>query len=496
MPDASVPAPETVDAIERAQATRVVVIGGGVAGLVASLEWARIGASVTVLERGDRLGGNAETASLDGLPVDVVADALPIGRAELDSLLDELGLRDRLEPAAAHGIWVTGLPGEAPLPTESVLGIPANPWDPEVRRIIGWRGVWRAYLDRLRPPLTIGHERSLGRLVRTRMGDRVADRLVAPLTRGIYGVSPDTINVEVVAPGLNTALTRTASLSGAVTTLLPDEPAATRASLPGGIGGLVEALAERLGHFGASVERNAEVKALARRDHRWELELTSSAGLRDASTPARIEADVVVIAAGAADAMRLLESAGVAREALDFVDAPSGAELDVVTLVVECSELDAAPRGRAVVPAMPGPVRFAAHVTADWPWLAALAGPGRHVVRVHLEHDAGRRDDDDAVRAATQAAENLFAVTLGKLRAAAVRRVSVDAPAAVLGHTETTGRARKAAALPGVALVGGWLAGAGIAQIIADTVTTIDRQRRAIVWQNSVGSAAQLGSDE
>jgi hypothetical protein len=40
--------------------------------------------------------------------------------------------------------------------------------------------VWRAYLDRLRPPLTIGRERSLGALVRSRMGARLRDRLVAP----------------------------------------------------------------------------------------------------------------------------------------------------------------------------------------------------------------------------------------------------------------------------------------------------------------------------
>ena len=87
----------------------------------------------------------------------------------------------------------------------------------DVRRIIGWRGTWRAYLDRLRPPLTIGQERSLGRLVRTRMGEPVLDRMVAPLSLGAFSIHPDDVDVEIVAPGLNAALTRTGTLAGAVT---------------------------------------------------------------------------------------------------------------------------------------------------------------------------------------------------------------------------------------------------------------------------------------
>src|SRR5690606_30153615 len=88
--------------------------------------------------------------------------------------------------------------------------------DPAVRRIIGWGGAWRAYLDRLRPPLTIGQQRNLGALVRGRMGERVVDRLVAPLTAGRHGLTPDEVDVEIAAPGLNSALTRTGSLAGAV----------------------------------------------------------------------------------------------------------------------------------------------------------------------------------------------------------------------------------------------------------------------------------------
>src|SRR5690606_22652095 len=98
----------------------------------------------------------------------------------------------------------------------------ANPFADDVRRIIGWGGAWRAYVDRLRPPLTIGQERSLGALVTKRMGAKVRDLLVAPVTAGVYSADPDDVDTDVAAPGLNEALTRTGSLSGGVAQLLAE----------------------------------------------------------------------------------------------------------------------------------------------------------------------------------------------------------------------------------------------------------------------------------
>ena len=69
------------------------------------------------------------------------------------------------------------------------------------------------------PPLTIGHQHSLGKLVRSRLGARVLDRLVAPVPSGVYSARPDDIDVDLAAPGLNAALTRTGSLTGAVAEL-------------------------------------------------------------------------------------------------------------------------------------------------------------------------------------------------------------------------------------------------------------------------------------
>ncbi|MBN9177604.1 MAG: FAD-dependent oxidoreductase [Microbacterium sp.] len=507
---AASPEPEAIGRVRR---TQVAVIGGGIAGLVAALEWARIGASVTVIEQRARLGGAIETRELDGLPVDLVADTLPLGDAGVAALLDELGLRDAIEASAAHPVWVAGLPGTpgaAPLPSGAIVGVPANPWADDVRRVIGWSGAWRAYLDRLRPPLTIGHERSLGRLVRTRMGARVVDRLVAPVTRGLYGVEPDDIDVDAAAPGLSAALTRVGSLAGAVAAQLPDavptgEPGveaasrgASRGTLRGGLVLLVAALTRRLSELDANVVTGATVTEITRRDGVWHLAVASdSPAVDEADRPdhpdepgASRVADVVVLATGGAAASTLLTSAGITIAA---GSAPAARSREVVTLVVEAPVLDAAPRGRAVYPVAraagdgseTGAVASAVvHATADWPWLAAAAGPGRHVLRVTLDGPPPA-SDEAAVALATRVAGDLLGAPLPAPRAAAVARVAAPLPASSIGHAERTARVRASVAgAPGLAVVGSWVAGGGIGQVVGDAIAEIDRQRRAVLWSD------------
>ncbi len=201
------------------------MVGGGVAGLVAALECARVGLRVTLLERRDELGGCVGRIELDGLTLDSGAESFATRGGTVAELLERLGLADEIVDPNPAGAWLA-MPGRngaidaAPLPKTGMLGIPANPLGDDVRRIIGWSGACRAYLDRLMPILTIGRAHSLGKLVRSRMGAAVLDRLVTPISAGVYSADPDDLDVDVVAPGLNQAMTRMGSLSGGVADLV------------------------------------------------------------------------------------------------------------------------------------------------------------------------------------------------------------------------------------------------------------------------------------
>lgn len=473
--------PEPFDELmTHARETRVVVIGGGMAGLVAAWECAKVGMPVTVLEASDSVGGTVAAADVAGLRVDTGASSWTAGGAARD-LVAELGLDDRIVTPRDDRTWIAGLAkgAAAPVPDDAVLGIPANPWSDSVRRFIGWTGAWRAYLDRLRPPLTIGKERNLARLVRSRMGDAVLDRMVAPLGLGRFGIAADRVDVSAAAPGLSSALTRTGSLGGAVADLLVGRAGAGVESLDGGLAPLVDALAGRLADLGAVVTTGVRVTGIDRDDAGWR-------ALDGAEVIAA--ADIVVVATDPHEAARLLiPHAGATVAEMTA----AGHRRDILTLVVDAPALDAAPRGGQVYP-VPGSSRASGvvHATARWGWLAQAAGPGRHVLHVAFDRPAGATDDplpDDAGLAAIAREEASALLGVG-IDADAVRGWRRDAfalplPASAIGHDDHARAVRAAVGdVPGLAAVGAWLAGSGLNRIVADAREEAERVRRTALW--------------
>jgi len=491
----------------RAAAQHVVVVGGGIGGLIAARECAKVGMRVTLLEASESLGGSIRTAELDGITVDVGAESFATRGGHVRELIDELGLADAVVSPQGGGAWLSGIPNtpDAKLPGGGLLGIPANPFQDDVRAIIGWRGAWRAYVDRLRPPLTIGHERSLGKLVRSRMGARVHDRLVAPVTVGVYSARPDDVDTDVAAPGLNASLTRVGSLSGAVASLAADRkgkaPGAAVQGLAGGMGRLVAALHAELEKYGVDIRTGAAVSALTRDGGAWsvtaEIAHPDAEDAPDAEIVPDVEADAeteetitatAVILATPEPAARALASTLIP----DLGEAGAAPEIEIVTLLLDSSELDAAPRGSGVL-TVPGShtAKALTHSTVKWGWLRDSAA-GRHLVRVSFGtqgEPAPTADLDDEAAAALALAEAsaLLGVTLrpDQLVASNRARFVQAQPASLIGAAERRSAAREAMQkVPGLGVVGAWMAGTGLAQVIPDAVGEADRVRAALLWQD------------
>lgn len=477
------------DLAAHAQEAHVVVVGGGIGGLVAALECAKVGLRVTVLESSDRLGGLVRSAEVAGLTLDVGAESFATRGGHVRALVEEVALADDIVTPAPGGAWLAGLPGAAPLPRGGVLGIPENPFAEDVRAILGWRGSWRAYLDRLRPPLTIGQQRSLGRLVRSRMGDRVLERLVAPVTSGVYSADPDDIDVELAAPGLSAALTRAGSLSGAVGLLAHARTAAPGSAalgIRGGMSRLVDALATRLGDFGVEIRLGTPVEALEPIPPGSN---GSPQGWRVRTAHAELTADQVIVAASESAARRLLQPL------IGLEDAPGPApRVHIVTLVLDAPALDAAPRGSGVL-TVPGSHRAKAltHSTAKWPWLAETAGarhPHRHVVRVSFGSQSEPPATDGLdLAAATALALSEAAALLGvaldssQVVGSDIARYEQTLPGAAIGQKDAADSVRaRLAGLTGIAAVGAWLSGTGLAQVVPDARAQALAVRRAALF--------------
>ena len=333
---------------------RVIVVGGGIAGLVAARDLAIGGCEVTLLEASAVLGGRVARHTVAGIDLDAGAESFATRGGTVAAFVAELGLGDAIVAPNPSGAWLQPADRDAlPLPKTGLFGIPGTPLAKDVIAVTGLPGALRAELDVLLPFAAVRDGQSLGDLVRRRMGPRVLNSLVAPVVLGIHSRHPDELEVDTVAPGLRKAIARTGSLSRAVLALRAAAPAGSAvAGLHGGLYRIVEALAADLHRRGVSVRTQVRVTAT----------LAGAVTLADGE---KLEADHVVLATE--------------------LDPSFSGEIVLATLVVDAPQLDAAPRGTGLLVA-PGATGIRAkaltHATAKWGWLAEAAGAHRHVLRL------------------------------------------------------------------------------------------------------------------
>ncbi|MHB1235110.1 MAG: protoporphyrinogen/coproporphyrinogen oxidase [Microbacteriaceae bacterium] len=365
-----------------------IVVGGGIAGLVTARDLAIGGRQVIVLEASDVLGGKVVSHTVGGIVLDAGAESFATRGGVVSALAAELGLGGEIVLPNPAGAWLQPGKGPAlPLPRTGLLGIPGMPLARDVIAVVGLAGALRAELDALLTGWPAYRSRTLGELVRRRMGRRLADRLVVPVVMGVHSRHPDELAVDTVAPGLRAGMLRTGSLARAVLGLRAAAPAGSAAAgIRGGMFRLVEALQADL--IGRGVQ------------------------IRTGTGVAGMTADGVALAGGARLTGQVVLAAPIPPPP-SSADPCAGRPVTLVTLVVDCSLLDAAPRGTGllVAPDAAGiQAKALTHSTAKWPWLAERAAPHHHVLR--LSYDGRAVAGGDLTGSARADAEKLLGVPL------------------------------------------------------------------------------------
>jgi len=470
-----------------------VVLGAGVAGLVAAHDLALGGRRVLVLDAADRPGGTVAGAPVgvgDGrtVAVDVGAESFATRTPAVGDLVRELGLTV-VEPDP-RGAWAYAGAGTEddparglPLPRTATLGIPTTPWAADVRRVLGLSGAARAWWDLGLPRTPVPD--SLAAWVTERLGATVLERLVAPVAGGIHSADPATLDPRAVAPQLVAAYEQTGSLLRAAS-LLADapgrgnaKPGSAVAGIDGGMHRLVEALVASVGAAGGEVRLGVRVDALERHRHDgglWHVEGTAHV---EGAGAGRTVAEVprLVVALPRTPALALLtpllpelseRGTGIPVPRSDN-SGNGGSDVRLITLVLHAPALDAAPRGTGVLVAPGADVRAKGltHASAKWPWLRAQLPDGVHVVRLSY----GRAGDPEptvppTVEEAVADASRLLGVPLDPSQV--VDHLDTHwpdalAPARPADRTTADDAAHR---LPGVAVVGAWVAGTGLAAVV------------------------------
>jgi protoporphyrinogen oxidase len=434
-----------------------VVVGGGITGLVAARTFALAGADVTVVEP-DQVGGKVRASPFDGGLLDEAADAFLARVPEGVALCRALGIEGELvspNQRRAH-VWSHG--ALRLLPAEQVLGVPTDLEALAASGILSPAGLAAARRDLGRPLVAPEGDVAIGAVIRDRLGDEVAERLVDPLVGGINAGDTDQLSLAATVPQLDAAVrSGAASLieaAQAQRAMAPDPEAPVFFAPRGGMGALVEALRADLADRGVAW-RAGPSTVVERSGTGWRVGCEGGPDLHAAA---------VVVATPAGAAAALLRP--TALRAATLLAAIPYASVAMVALAVRAEDIDRELDGSGyLVPRAEGRTLTACSwTTAKWPH---LHGDGT----VWLRASVGRDGAGDAVRLPD---DELLAVVLEDLRATMalrgeptevrLRRWIDSFPQYRVGHLDRVDaiEADLAAHAPGVAVAGAALRGLGV----------------------------------
>ncbi|WP_217213281.1 protoporphyrinogen oxidase [Streptomyces sp. AC550_RSS872] len=450
---------------------RVVVIGGGIAGLAAAHRLLDAGRQVTVVEASDRLGGKLLPGRIAGVRVDFGAESMLARRPEAVALAREVGLDERLEPpaTATASIWTRG--ALRPMPKGHVMGVPGTA--SALSGVLSDEGLARIDRDADLPRTEVGDDVAVGEYVAARLGREVVDRLVEPLLGGVYAGDAYRISMRSAVPQLYQAAKTHDSLTEAVREIQAKAAANQQTGpvfmgIEGGVGQLPLAVAESVRARGGEIVTGAPVGGLRRE---------GPAGWRVVTGDRELRADAVVVAVPAPAAAALLRTE--APEAATELEGIEYASMALVTLAYRRADTDLPAGSGFLVPPVDGrTIKASTFASQKWGWIAD-EDPDVIVLRTSVgrygESRILERDDAHLVEVSRhdlKAATGLDATPLETR----VTRWTDGLPQYPVGHHARVARVREhIAKVPGLAVCGAQYDGVGIPACIASAYAAADQ---------------------
>jgi len=306
---------------------RIAIIGGGIAGVTAAWQLARLAAAgapveAVLFESSSRLGGIVETVRQDGFTIECGPDGWVTEKPWASELAEELGLGDQLVPSndATRKTYVVseanGSPELIAMPDRMRMMVPSDldALDGSPLFSASAKAAYRAEITRADElkRMAPDHDESVASFVLRHFGQEVLDKVGAPLLGGVFGGDVATLSVRaVMAPFVEmerkhgSLILALQSRTGSVSTTRP----AIFTTLRDGLGTLIDTMVAAIPP--SWIRLNCPVHSIAKQDRGWRI--TTPAGEEDftallLATPSYVSADLLRPTDSTAAALMQLET--------------------------------------------------------------------------------------------------------------------------------------------------------------------------------------------
>jgi oxygen-dependent protoporphyrinogen oxidase len=287
----------------------VAIVGGGISGLAAAFELARVGREFTLFEASERLGGTIETVRTQGFVVECGPDSWITEKPWARDFALELGLGDQIlfsndsdgHPRTTYLLHQGRL---VPMPDGMRMMVPGRLEALEGSPLFSRQAI-EAYLREpgraadLKASAPASDE-SVASFVRRHFGEEVTRTVAAPLLSGVFGGDIELLSVRAVMPAFVTMEAEHGSLIAALEKRL--RPAQVSepifSSFIGGMATLTEAIVAELPP--GALHLAAPVKSLRQDGSAWQI----------ATARGELRAESLMLATPAAITRGLLQSMG------------------------------------------------------------------------------------------------------------------------------------------------------------------------------------------